>query len=309
MNYYSHHLGDYAKDTAHLSMLEHGAYRLLLDRYYATEGGIPADQAHRVARARTRDEKATVDAVLQEFFQLKDGVWINARAEEEIAKFSAKQPEVEKKRENDKERQRRARERRKAMFEQLSSLGIVVPWNATTEEVQAALDAAISQQSSPGSHGVVTQPVTRDNTCTQTPNTINQSKPNSAGVDGTGVTPAGSVCARLKLAGILDVNPSHPRLIALIGAGLSVEEIASIGPEARKKGKGFAWVLATAEGRRRDAAAVPPLPEKGEPPWWSSNERMIAKGQTLGMAPRPGEDWAQFRGRINEAIRVGERAA
>lgn len=86
MNYYEHHLGDYAKDTAHLTMLEHGAYRLLLDRYYGTEQGIPADQAHRVARARTREEKAAVDAVLDEFFTLRDGVWINQRAEEEIEK-------------------------------------------------------------------------------------------------------------------------------------------------------------------------------------------------------------------------------
>lgn len=84
MNYYEHHLGDYAKDTAHLTMLEHGAYRLLLDRYYGTEAGIPADQAHRVARARSRDEKAAVDAVLGEFFTLANGVWINKRAEEEI---------------------------------------------------------------------------------------------------------------------------------------------------------------------------------------------------------------------------------
>ena len=36
MNYYERHLGDYARDTGHLSMLEHGAYSLLLDRYYAT---------------------------------------------------------------------------------------------------------------------------------------------------------------------------------------------------------------------------------------------------------------------------------
>lgn len=90
MNYYEHHLGDYAKDTAHLTMLEHGAYRLLLDRYYGTEQGIPGDQAHRVARARTREEKAAVDAVLSEFFTLADGVWKNGRAEEEIAKAQAK---------------------------------------------------------------------------------------------------------------------------------------------------------------------------------------------------------------------------
>ena len=30
MNYYERHLGDYARDTAHLSMMEHGAYGLLL---------------------------------------------------------------------------------------------------------------------------------------------------------------------------------------------------------------------------------------------------------------------------------------
>ena len=61
MNYYERHLGDYAKDTGHLSMLEHGAYTLLLDRYYSTEEGIPADQVHRIARARTKEEKDAVD--------------------------------------------------------------------------------------------------------------------------------------------------------------------------------------------------------------------------------------------------------
>src|SRR5574343_1187712 len=90
MNYYERHLGDYAKDTAHLTMLEHGAYALLLDRYYSTEQGIPANQVHRLARARTEEEKQAVDAVLEEFFTLEDGVWINNRAEEEIVKASAK---------------------------------------------------------------------------------------------------------------------------------------------------------------------------------------------------------------------------
>jgi uncharacterized protein YdaU (DUF1376 family) len=86
VNYYERHLGDYAKDTAHLSMLEHGAYSLLLDRYYSTEQGIPEDQTHRVARARSKEERAAVDAVLQEFFVLVNGVWINNRTEEEIEK-------------------------------------------------------------------------------------------------------------------------------------------------------------------------------------------------------------------------------
>ena len=86
MNYYERHLGDYARDTAHLSMLEHGAYTLLLDRCYTTEQGIPSDQAHRVARARTKDEKHAVDTVLEEFFDLVDGVWVKNRVQEEIIK-------------------------------------------------------------------------------------------------------------------------------------------------------------------------------------------------------------------------------
>ena len=37
MNYYKFNVGDYSAATRHLSMLEHGAYRLLLDVYYTTE--------------------------------------------------------------------------------------------------------------------------------------------------------------------------------------------------------------------------------------------------------------------------------
>ncbi len=167
MNYYEHHLGDYAKDTAHLSMLETGAYRLLLDRYYGTEQGIPADQAHRIARARSKDEKAAVDAVLDEFFRLEDGVWINKRADEEIARYKENRPRADEKRENDKERQRRARERRKVLFEELSALGVHMAWNATSDELHAALDSVKSQ----ARNAPVTPPVTRDNTATQTPDT------------------------------------------------------------------------------------------------------------------------------------------
>lgn len=214
MNYYEHHLGDYAKDTAHLSMLEHGAYRLLLDRYYGTESGIPADQAHRVTRARTREEKQAVDAVLEEFFFLADGVWKNNRAEEEIKKFADKKPKSDEKRENDKERQRRARERRKALFEELSSLGVNMPWNATTEELHASLDRVKSQ---PG-HSAVTPPVTRDNTATQTPDPSHQTpeeqpvvvnQPSQDEETTENATRVGCLCKQLRVIGI-DAAPHLP---------------------------------------------------------------------------------------------------
>ena len=99
-------------------------------------------------------------------------------------------------------------------------------------------------------------------------------------------SPAGIVCARLKSDGILDVNPMHPKLLALLDAGLSVEEIAAVGPEAKQKSKGFAWILATAEGRRRDAATVLPIPEKQTKPWYITASGIEAKAAELGIDGR-----------------------
>jgi uncharacterized protein YdaU (DUF1376 family) len=86
VNYYERHLGDYARDTGHLSALEHGVYTLLLDRYYATERGVPKDQVYRVARAHTKPEREAVEAVLGEFFTLDGDTYVQDRVQREIAR-------------------------------------------------------------------------------------------------------------------------------------------------------------------------------------------------------------------------------
>lgn len=86
LNYYEHHLGDFARDTGHLSALEHGIYRLLLDWYYATEKPIPDAQAARLARS----PRKAVLPVLEEFFTLDGDVWRHKRVEAEIAKYRDK---------------------------------------------------------------------------------------------------------------------------------------------------------------------------------------------------------------------------
>ncbi|HEY4357980.1 MAG TPA: YdaU family protein [Acidobacteriaceae bacterium] len=90
MNYYERHLGDYLKDTISLTMLEEGAYTRLLDYYYSKEHGIPADKAHKIARATSKEERAAVDSVLAEFFKLNGGVWIKGRCQEEIERAHVK---------------------------------------------------------------------------------------------------------------------------------------------------------------------------------------------------------------------------
>ncbi len=37
MSAYKHSINSYQKETGHLNLMEHGAYRLMLDAYYATE--------------------------------------------------------------------------------------------------------------------------------------------------------------------------------------------------------------------------------------------------------------------------------
>lgn len=90
MNFYKRHIGDYIKDAAHLSLLEHGVYARLMDVYYTREAGIPDGQANRLIGARSKDEQQAVQNVLAEFFTLADGVWIQSRCEREIGAASAK---------------------------------------------------------------------------------------------------------------------------------------------------------------------------------------------------------------------------
>jgi uncharacterized protein YdaU (DUF1376 family) len=88
MNYYERHLGDYARDTAHLSLIEDGAYNRLLDRYYATEKPLPLDlrELSRLVRAHTAAERAAIKQVLAEFFVETPDGWRHGRCDEEIAK-------------------------------------------------------------------------------------------------------------------------------------------------------------------------------------------------------------------------------
>ena len=92
MNYYKFNIGDYAAATRHLTMLEHGAYRMLLDVYYTTEQPLPVEvkSAARKAGARTKDEIAAVEIVLNEFFTLTENGWIQKRCESEIAFYQQK---------------------------------------------------------------------------------------------------------------------------------------------------------------------------------------------------------------------------
>ena len=92
MLYYRHHIGDYLRDTAHLTLLEHGAYRILLDLYYQHSGSLPSsdEQICRIARCRNNGERNAVIRILREFFSLQSDGYHHKRCDSEIAAIKAK---------------------------------------------------------------------------------------------------------------------------------------------------------------------------------------------------------------------------
>lgn len=87
MNFFKLYVGDYQRDTAHLSITEHGAYMLMLQHYYATEKPLPSGKAlHRMLRAQDKAERDAIDAVAAQFWTLTGDGLVNARADREIKK-------------------------------------------------------------------------------------------------------------------------------------------------------------------------------------------------------------------------------
>lgn len=223
MNYYERHLGDYAKDTGHLSMLEHGAYTLLLDRYYATEAGIPADQVYRVARARTKEERDAVDVVLSEFFALVDGVWIKNRCDEEIRRAHLK---IETARQNGRSggRPKRTQQKPSGLSDenptqtQQKPSGFPVGSKTETQHITQtkALQSPVSRHQSPDTE----QP-------SSVASTTVEARLTELGTGEEGrrreIAPEAALAIPLREAGV-KVTSMHPLLVAWVRDGFTLEQ-------------------------------------------------------------------------------------
>jgi uncharacterized protein YdaU (DUF1376 family) len=89
VHYYKRNLGDYAKKAGRLSMLQHGAYTLLIDACYDREQFPTRDEAIDWTWASSTAEVEAVDFVLSKFFALEDGRYVQKRIQEEIAAYHA----------------------------------------------------------------------------------------------------------------------------------------------------------------------------------------------------------------------------
>jgi len=99
--WYPRNMGEYARDTKSLTLLEHGAYNMLLDEYYSSgaiacngsdnsnaEAMLPDMLDHSriyiICRALKQEEQKAVDHVLSKFFKMKKGHYRHAKCDQVI---------------------------------------------------------------------------------------------------------------------------------------------------------------------------------------------------------------------------------
>lgn len=87
MHYYKRNLGDYAKKAGRLTMLQHGAYTLLLDACYDREQFPTLDQAIEWTWASTTEEVEAITFVLKKFFVLEGDMYVQNRIREELETY------------------------------------------------------------------------------------------------------------------------------------------------------------------------------------------------------------------------------
>ena len=89
--YYRHYITAYDKHTKDLTMLEHGAYRLLMDGYYAKGLPLPAaeERLFLVAKAMRPEDQDAVRRVVAMFFVRDGDVLRHQRCDEEVARCVA----------------------------------------------------------------------------------------------------------------------------------------------------------------------------------------------------------------------------
>lgn len=233
MNYFEHHIGDYDKNTSHLTACEDGIYCRMIRRYLDKEVPLDLDveEIKRVVRARSREEKKSVDAILKEFFFLDTDGWHHKTCDEIIAVYQAGEPEREARKANEETRVKRHRDERASLFATLTAAGQHAAWNIGIRELRALVKALQEPKTPEPETPPVTAPATPA-TATQTPiptthtpisiTSLSALRPDeAAGDDDQGgdegkerrkqrrSTPEDEACARWLFGRILANNPGH----------------------------------------------------------------------------------------------------
>jgi uncharacterized protein YdaU (DUF1376 family) len=285
MNYYEHHIGDYAEATAHLTFIEDATYTRLIRKYYATEKPLPMDVklVQRLINARSKEEKNSVISVLNEFFTLTDDGWRQERCDHEIARFKDKQIKA-----------RRSAEGRWQAFQSDDLRQENEPHNSCVR-----IANAMRTQCSPDTKHQT--PVTN----LHTPDKQNNGAEIEKVLQGDGERKK-QIQTLFEKEGV-NIGEDDERIAQLIQQGPTVEDVEVAIAQAKEMRRrassstpiNTGFVLAILKGMRRKVQAL----ESSEETWWKSNEGIDLKGRELGMRAQGSESYDSFKTRIFAELR------
>jgi uncharacterized protein YdaU (DUF1376 family) len=248
VNYYEHHIGDFAAATSHLTLVEDAIYSRLLRRYYLQECPLPADvtKVARLCGARSADEVDATEAILSEFFMLEADGWHNKRADEEIARFQDKQAKA-----------KASADARWKGHEKTNGKPSVSERNAD----------ALPTHSEGNAH--------------QSPDTNTKSEREMPAS-----TPAGDAGKALRSAGCSTLNMKNPDFLAALAEGVTPEEFGAAANEAGDRGISpqarFNYAVKVARSNHAKSASVIDLPNARAGPGRSqSDSRTLQAINTL----------------------------
>lgn len=335
MNFYKHHIGDFDQATRHLSFVEDAAYSRMIRKYYAEEKVLPVDvkKIERLIGARTREEREAVAVVLEEFFVLEDDGWHNKRCDEELAEAQESASEYDEKKANERERQKRHRAERKALFEKLRALDIVPAYDTPTETLRALLSQRTNQPVTRDKTVNVTRedesrnaPVTRTATANQTPDSRLQT-PDLKAARGELDTPPSDwapdalpeiqstltpeqrlalpivKALRAEQVPIMAVNPLVAEWIA---KGLTEAKVPELIAFIRAKGK-VGSIHPNFINSLIDDALNPPKPKPKQDDWHRSDAGIARKAKELRVTAGAGWSYDRLKEKVWDEIRRKER--
>jgi uncharacterized protein YdaU (DUF1376 family) len=220
---------DYLGDTMHLTTEQHGAYLLLLMSSWKTGGTLPSDDTSLGAITRLGSAFKKSKDVLLAFFTVDGKTMTHKRVLIEL-------------------------QRAKTLNEARSEAGKKAMSNRWRKDQQDALQ---------NDNSVIANAITKDQqdalqndipSPSPSPIPLIPERSNSKSLS----TPSreAEACLAIKAAGIPNVNPQHPDLIALIAEGATTQDFTDAAPLALGKGNPFAYLLKILKNQREQPKAT-----------------------------------------------------
>jgi uncharacterized protein YdaU (DUF1376 family) len=313
VNFFKLYVGDYQRDTAHLSITEHGAYLLMLQHYYATEKPLPTGKAlHRMLRAQDRAEREAIDAVAAQFWQETPDGLVNARADAEIARAAAQA-------ETNRVIAVAREERRKTARRANDTSTIRGDDRAKSSTNRLTNDQPNQTPDTRHQKNPVAQPVSQEETGTPVPPPQRAAfpakppplppNPPVGGLDADTERRRTAIAVLLRTHSVA-ATAHHPTVVGWAQSGVTDEQLVEAVGLARLRKPAGPLATGYLEPIVAELRNPPPpadKPRRATTEWWTSDSATLAKAVEVGVVARAGEDWGSLRSRIREAVERRDR--